>query len=79
MERVVLLMDISFPAAQHCVKNFMISIFIHVHESLIDVLTFYFPVFSITNDDLLISHINEWKTFWNDFRIEIDGDDELVR
>lgn len=36
-------------------------------------------VFSITNDELLIQHVGEWKEFWEDFNIEIDGDDELVK
>ncbi|KAG5674373.1 hypothetical protein PVAND_004347 [Polypedilum vanderplanki] len=36
-------------------------------------------VFSISNDDLLISHIKEWKKFWFDFHIEIDGNDQLLR
>lgn len=36
-------------------------------------------VLRISDDDLLASHINEWENFWSDWKIELDGDDELVK
>lgn len=38
-----------------------------------------FLVLRISDADLLNSHIKEWEKFWSDWKIEVDGDDELVK